>query len=203
MNDSGGSLYGFQADKNLTRSTIPNLSQQTEWQPSKPVREIVPSYKVEDHTLPQKDIKIVSFKGIVNNVVSAKNIVTEGKSLEESRKGLFRFLNYTLWDRTIIILALVTSVIAFISALFKAFPVLLNILVGVVPVAYAGSTESVAQLFTDYATLKDFVITLFVMIICTGATLVCLLRSKDDHRSKYARDLTRLLFGFIVGKGFR
>jgi len=112
------------------------------------------------------------------------------------------WLTYSTWEWVIIIVTVILSVIAFISSLIHIWPELPKIFGGLVSTAYAAEPTKLPNSSWNYINIKDFAITLFVMILCLYSAFVCYY-SKVESQRKFGRDTVKFILGFLSGRGMR
>ena len=113
-----------------------------------------------------------------------------------------RWLTYSTWEWVIIIVTVVLSIMAFISSLINMWPELPKMFGSLISVANAAEITKIPNPSWNYAHLKDFGITLFVMILCLYSAAVCY-HSKLESRRKFAQDTVKFILGFLSGRGMR
>jgi hypothetical protein len=113
-----------------------------------------------------------------------------------------RWLTYSTWEWVITIVAIILSIVAFISSLIHMWPELPNILGSLVSTAHAAQSTELPNASWNYTNIKDFGITFFVMILCLYSAFVCY-HSKVESRRKFAQDTVKFILGFLSGRGMR
>ena len=113
-----------------------------------------------------------------------------------------RWATYSIWEKLIVTIAVIVAVVSFIISLIQAWPDLINMFKSIVSIASAAESPTMPTTAGKYAELKDFIINGFAMVLCLYSAIIGY-HSKETNRSKFARDIVKVILGFLFGRQTR
>lgn len=122
------------------------------------------------------------------------------KTEEKRITGARRLLSYSVWEQAIIVLAIIAATITFIFSLMHAWPELMKLFSSLASIAHAAGPKALPKVSTDYAGIKDLIVTGGVIVLVLWSAGVYYHSDKRDDRKKVAADLIKLSLGYLFGQ---